>query len=222
MSATAGDFVAFIRQIAQQSAAQTHHEAVEGLVQPGSWDPAAGTVKVIVGTTGTLQDGADPDETTLYPDPVPVMTSHIGSQGAPLGLERVILLRYEGGLVALYKHDVDDSLGALAGEHFTQLRSADPAAALASFVKVQHDATRIGHVLKTSILAPTVVLGVDDAAPGLGLMNQAMTTELKDAIIQVVQEAINTLAARVQAGSGVPPPHIADVAVTASETSYSI
>jgi hypothetical protein len=222
MSATAGDFVALIRQIVQQTQAQAHHEAIEGLVQPGSWDPAAGTIKVMVATTGTLQDDSDPDETTLYPDPVPVMTPHIGSQGAPIGLERVILLRYEGGLVALFKHDVDDSLHPLAGEHFTHLRSLDPAAAIASYLKVQHDATRIGHVLKTSVLSPIIVLGADQPGPGLGIMNQAMTAELKDAILQVVQEAINTLATRCQPGSGVPAPHIADVAVTASETSYSI
>jgi hypothetical protein len=220
MSADAGDFLAIIRMLIAQ--ATSGREPVEGIVYPGSWNPSDSTIQVVIGTTGTLDDGATPaDNQVLNPTPIPLLNTSLNAQGGPVGLERVILLQFEGGPIAILKHDADDSPGVPSGEHHTYLRSSDRGTIVDSFVKVQSDATRLGHEQKVSVLSPIVVLGADEQSDDLAIVRLGDLQNATNAIIASVQSAMDALCERIQPGSGVAPPAIGSVTPTASETSYT-
>lgn len=138
----------------------------EGIVVSGSWDAKSGTVEVLFGDTYAALDDS---EIILHPR-LPVLTTQLGDQYAPVGGERCIMLPIQSGFAVLIHHGEDDSPGAPSGERWITHRGASgsPTAAL----KLTNDALTPGDGLGAfqgtgggyaSILAPLVELGVAGA-----------------------------------------------------------
>lgn len=212
------DLVALIRQLIAQALLE-RQEAVEGFVS--GYDPDSATIHATVGTTGTLDDDEDPDAQTLRHQPVPLLLSSLNAQGGPLGVDRVVLIPYEGGPAALHIAGPDDALGVPAGEYHIFLRDAILGTVRDAFLKVQSDATRIGHTKKISALAPVIIFGADDPNDAVAVIRLTDLQNALDGQRQATQNAINQLAASVQAGSGVAPPTIAQTQAQGSKTTFS-
>lgn len=218
--ATGGDFVAFFRSLINQRPIPS---PLEGIVVPGSWNPQKATVHILVGTTGAL-DPSEPDSQPIIHRDVPLLTNHIGDQGGPIGNERAILFPIEDQhtFVAMLFCDDQDSPQAAAGEKHLHLRAQDVQLALACFLKIQSDATRIGHQQKVTVLAPQVILGMDDASDDDALCRKKdVQKAVDDALQTAVQNAFNQFARTVQPGSGVAPPTVDRVSVDASTNAFA-
>jgi hypothetical protein len=177
----------------------------------------------LVGHTGAL-DSSEPDSQPVIHRDVPLLTNHIGDQGGPIGNERAILFPIEDShtFVALLFCDDQDSPQAAAGEKHLHLRSQDMQIALACFLKIQQDATRIGHQRKVTVLAPQVVLGMDESEDPNGIVRkQDLQKAVDDALQTAVQNAFNAFARTVQPGSGAPPPTVAHVTAESSTNAFA-
>jgi hypothetical protein len=218
VNASYADFVAVVRMIMEQ---QEPSGAIEGIIDGASYDPKKGTVTVLVGHTATLDGANDALNEQLKIQNVPLPTAQVGVQGGPIGLERCVLIRVRGGWRLSLEHGEDDSPGVAPGEYEIHLRDQDPNAVKHCAVKVQKDATRLGHTQKISALAPRVILGQDDAADSLGLVRKQDLQQAVDDMKNYVQNAFNQLAQTVQSGAGVPPPTVQHVTAQSSTTSFT-
>lgn len=89
----------------------------EGVVNPGSWNAANGTIQHIFGdTVAILPD--DDDDQPLIVDDFPVVTTQIGDQAAPRGGERTVSIPTPSGYVTMFVHGPDDTPGTPAGERW--------------------------------------------------------------------------------------------------------
>lgn len=218
MAATFGDFIAFVRKIAKSRHLPL---PMEGLIVPDTWNPVNCTAHVLVGHTGSLFD-SDTDQVIVL-NPVRIVTNHVGDQGGPIGNERCIVFPYEDGhtYVAMLFSDQQDTPNVPAGEKHTYLRSLDVSLAMACFIKVQTDATRIGHQRKVVLQAPVINFGVEESSYDQGVVIQKLLQQGFDDLTQNVQQALNQGFQSCQPGSGVPPPTIAQTTAQGSRTSFS-
>jgi hypothetical protein len=207
------DIVHLAAQVAQ---GQAPPNGIEGLIQPGSYNPADGTVSVRVGGTIGLPAG-DFDQELVIPS-VRVNTPGIGIQAGPTGDERVILHPIEGGFTCTYVHDLDDSPGANAGE-IVQVQRLDSS----TFTKLLTGGINsIGASTQANIIAPQVALGYDQPdTSNDGVVRYEDLNNNTIAIINAVQAAFNQLCTQIQSGQGVPPPQVQTPTPTASETVFA-
>jgi hypothetical protein len=219
--ATSGDFVGFIRQIVEQHLTGKD-KPFDGVVAPGSWNPADGTIHVMRGETLTLGDQSDPDAQALLHQPIPLLTLHVGLQGAPIGYERVVVFPYDGGYVAFLRVDTDDSPNIQAGEVGMHLRSFDQSLVAKCFARVQNDATRLGHAQKVVVASPVFSVGSENTDSDNGISRKQDNQQLANDIISAVQQAFNQFAQTVQPGSGTAPPTVNSVTAQSSTTSYTV
>jgi len=210
------DLVTTILELSQQNQTPL---PTEGVVH--SYDPTEGTVTVFDGLTGAVELSATEHEEPIIYHDIPLLTNHIGAQGGPIGGERCLIIPFHGGKAAMLYHGGDDSPGVPPGENHIYLRSKVQALALQAFLKVQVDATRLGHQRKLTFLAPIVVLGADASADVIAIVRKKDLLQFKRDVLQSVQQALNEACKNAAAGNGIPPPTIADVNVQASQTGFS-
>lgn len=94
---------------------QPSKPVLEGIVVAGSWDAATATCQVTIGDTYAI-----PSDSGDQPDieQVTIAVGQIGDQYAPVGGERVTLLRTQSGWIALFEHADDDSQQVPSGERW--------------------------------------------------------------------------------------------------------
>jgi hypothetical protein len=121
MNSESADLVALIHVIVQQALAN-QPRGVEGVIVPGSYNPADGTVTVEYAHTGALAQGvaASPLRRPNYP----LLSTTHGRQSGPRGGERCTIVPRAGGFGVVLEHDLDDSPGAQAGEEYYVHRNA--------------------------------------------------------------------------------------------------
>lgn len=114
-SGVAADFIALIyRIVAEVMSNQSRGE--QGVIVPGSYRKADGTVQVLIGTTAAIIQ--ETDQQPLPRPRLPLLTPVHGMQAGPTGDERCIVVAFSGGFGVHLMHDEDDSPGAPAGEHW--------------------------------------------------------------------------------------------------------
>lgn len=107
---------------------------LEGYVVPGSYDPAEGTIEVLLGDTAAIFTDYGDAPTTIVAN---MYTGGIGAQYGPVGGERVGIFRTPSGYSALIEHGPDDTPGVPTGEWVIAHRNA--AGVYDSFVKLTND-----------------------------------------------------------------------------------
>lgn len=220
MNPTAGDNVAFIRQLISQ-----HLEGilpVEGLVVPGTWDPVNKTVHVQVGHTLTLINDENGDQILTH-QPIPLLTPFVGAHGGPVGNERCIVFPFDGGKVCLLfaGHENVPEPSIPSGELHGYFRNRDNTANETRFTKVQDDATRVGHDQAVIVESPQFLVGMEQSADDNALVRKEDLQQAINDVTNYVQQAFDNFAKVVQAGSGAPPPNVQQATAQASQTSYS-
>jgi hypothetical protein len=99
---------------------QAHIAAIprpyEGIIVPGSWQAAYGTVTVKKASTAALPPDSAIGQIVMK-DVVLLAPAYL-DQGAPVGGERCIVMPFHGGLGAYLLHEEDDSPGAPSGERW--------------------------------------------------------------------------------------------------------
>lgn len=99
---------------------QPDNSVLEGYVVQGSWDPAEGTIEVLLANTAALfTDYGDAPATVV----ANLMTNGLGAQYGPVGGERVELFRTPSGYSAQIEHGPDDTPFTPTGEWRTLHRS---------------------------------------------------------------------------------------------------
>lgn len=203
------DVISAVRLLARQTHVPV---SFEGTVVPDSWNAQAGTVDVLIGDTAGYTD--DDSENPLVLQGVPLSTPAYGFQHGPVGGERATVVTAGGSdWRASIDYDEDDSPGTPAGEHWW-VRFALGLADLTvqSFVKHTKDGEsqgdakgglRLGSAF-VSIVTSLLMLG----AEGLDKTKRAAIAkeDLDNALASYTQSVIAPLCARLQSGSGVPPP----------------
>jgi hypothetical protein len=142
---------------------------LEGYVVPGSWDPAEGTIEVLIGDTAAIFTDYGDAPTTVVAN---LMTPGLGAQYGPVGGERVEMFRTPSGYSALLEHGPDDTPGIPGGEWGIAHRNAD--GVYDSFVKLTNDGSTAGDGLGGALLG------------GLGAFTQIGTS---DATLQSAYDA---------------------------------
>jgi hypothetical protein len=213
-----GDVLSAAAMSARQEP-QTH--ALHGIVVPGKYNPADGSLEAIVATTLAI----DPDGTD-QPLKVPcvLVSPYNGLQGGPIGGERCVLLPMEdGGYACIVCNGPDDSPGAPAGELWLQRYTADiEPPDQKQYVRIQTDGcVRVGAAAKFVVLAPVVNLGLEDSQADDGVVTRRDMQAALNAQQQVFQSALNALCKYLQTGQGVPPPNVGSVSAQASMTVFA-
>ncbi len=96
---------------------------LEGVVMAGSWNPAEGTVQVLVGDTALAAALPDSYDSAMVVTAT-IQTPQIGDQYGPVGGERAILHEAQGSWVATFEHGPDDTPNAPSGERWIVHRNA--------------------------------------------------------------------------------------------------
>lgn len=220
MQPTAGDNVAFIRQIIAQS--MEGHQPVEGLVVPGSWDPAQKTVHVQVGHTLTLIKDENGDQVINH-QPVPLLTPFVGLHGGPVGNERCIIIPFMGGVAAILfaGSERQPEPSVPSGELHGYYRNADGTVQRERFAKIQQDATRLGHDQAVIVESPQHLVGMETSADDNAVVRKKDLQRAIDDALSAVHQAMQQGYSACQPGSGVPTPQIQQVTTQASQTSYT-
>ena len=122
---------------------------LEGVVMAGSWNPAEGTVQVLVGDTALAAAMADSYDAAMIVTAT-VQTSQIGDQYGPVGAERVVLHESQGSWIATFEHGPDDTPGAPAGERWIAHRNAS--GVVDAYVKLTNDGPTSGDGLGGTLL----------------------------------------------------------------------
>lgn len=195
--------------------------AVAGLISAGSYDPANGTAKVLIGSEMVNPtDDSTPENISLQPPkeygPYPIATQSLGAQFGPTGGERCFILPADGGGLIVLAH-YDDSPGVAAGEHLIQ----HPAHTDSRFHVKNDGSTTLGGTTQVQVVAPKVFLGERSSSGNDGIVRESDLQTVSDAIIRAVQEAFNAFAQTVQPGSGVPPPTVSAVTAQSSDVSFT-
>ena len=92
------------------------HHALEGIVIGGSYNPDEGTVDVLLGDTGAVENDGQSGQVILKG--LPLTVHAIGDQQGPLGDERCILVQRWSGYAVQLEHGPDDSPAAPSGERW--------------------------------------------------------------------------------------------------------
>lgn len=191
--------------------------AIHGLIWPGTYDPANGTVSALV-----LSTAASAQPMTLTG--CNLLTPYVGQQSPPQGGERCLLIPTEDGSygVLVYVFN-DDTPQAPAGEWWAQRFSTNtPPTQQKQFVRIQNDgATRIGGASKVAVISPVTNLGAENLPSGKGVVTKDDLQAALNAQQQAFQQALNSLAQIVQGGQGVPAPQLSQVQAQGSTTVFA-
>lgn len=96
---------------------------LEGTVIAGSWDASTATFQVQEGTSAAVGLVPSTGDQPLIAQ-VTVAVTQLGDQYAPVGGERVTLLRNGSGWIAFFEHADDDTQQVPAGERWCSHRNA--------------------------------------------------------------------------------------------------
>jgi hypothetical protein len=130
----ATDLAALIADIANR---RPIPQGLDGVVVPGSYNPADGTCDVAIGDTLALP--ADGIAGPIILKQIQILTPAVGVQTGPLGMERTLLIPRQSGWAAIVEHGTDDSPNAQAGETVIQHRPTSSALALRNDAKTPGD-----------------------------------------------------------------------------------
>lgn len=122
---------------------------LEGVVLAGSWNPAEGTVQVLVGDTALAAAMSDSYDAAMIVTAT-VQTSQIGDQYGPAGAERVVLHESQGSWIATFEHGPDDTPGAPSGERWIAHRNAS--GVVDAYIKLTNDGPTSGDGLGGTLL----------------------------------------------------------------------
>lgn len=233
---TIQEHIQLIHSVINDVLAHRNPSAINGYVIPGTYSAKSNMCSVVIGDTTAIEpDPNNPTEKPLTLENVPLLSSGIGHQFAPLGKETIELHNTPSGYVGQFRHYKDDvvqgpQLDISPGEHWINLRSDTEDTVKNTFLKIGNDATRLGHTQQISHIAPLITFGKDTANTD----GQTIYGNNGDALVRLsdLQTAIDTLSANTftamqisfshcQGGPGVAATQIKQVECSGSEVSYT-